>query len=213
MKENLTELVFVIDRSGSMGGLESDTIGGVNATLAKNRAVDGEAYVTTVLFDHEIKYLHDHVNLRKVADLTEKDYSVRGSTALLDAVADAINHTDRVQHYLPKPFRAKNVVVVIITDGYENASRKYRYPEVKRMIEEHREKGWEFLFLGANIDVAAEAGKLGIEIDNAAPYLADSVGQGIAYEAIAHATVSMRNCGSVAPSWADAVRADAAKRG
>ena len=213
MKENLTELVFVIDRSGSMGGLESDTIGGVNATLAKNRAVDGEAYVTTVLFDHEIKYLHDHVNLRKVADLTEKDYSVRGSTALLDAVADAINHTDRVQHYLPKPFRAKNVVVVIITDGYENASRKYRYPEVKRMIEEHREKGWEFLFLGANIDVADEAGKLGIDTDYAAPYIADSVGNGIAYDAIAHATVAMRSCGNVAPSWADAVRADAAKRG
>jgi len=213
MKKDLTELVFVIDRSGSMGGLESDTIGGVNATLAKNRAVEGEANVTTILFDHHIEYLHDHVNLRKVADLTEKDYWVRGSTALLDAVAEAINHTDKVQHYLPKPFRAKNVVMTIVTDGFENASRKYSYPEVKRMIEEHQEKGWVFLFLGANIDVAAEAGKLGIASDYAAPYVADGVGTHVAYEAVAHANISMRKCGSVSPSWANGVRADAAKRG
>ena len=213
MKENWTELVFVIDRSGSMSGLETDTIGGVNAVLAKNREVEGNAYVTTILFDHQIEYLHDHVDLRKISNLTSKDYYVRGCTALLDAVGDAINHVDRVRRYMPKQFRAEKVIVTIVTDGLENASKRFTYPAVKKLIEEKTEDGWEFIFLGANIDVAAEADRLGIAREYAAPYLADDMGTGIAYEAIATAQVMSRTVGSAKPGWADAVRKDAAKRG
>ena len=210
---NTTELVFIIDRSGSMSGLESDTIGGVNGVLAKNRAVEGTAHVTTMLFDDKLEYLHDHVNLKEVNDLTDKDYWTRGCTALLDAVAETIIHVEKVQGYLPKKAKADHVVVTIITDGLENASRRHSYPEVKRMIEAHTEKGWEFLFLGANIDVAAEAGRLGIREDHAAAYLSDREGTTVAYESIACANVQARTCGKVMPSWAAGVRADVAKRG
>ncbi len=211
-KTNITELVFVIDRSGSMGGLESDTIGGVNSVLAKNREVDGEAYVTTILFDHQIAYLHDHVELSQVANLTRKDYQVRGCTALLDAVGEAIEHTKKVQHYLPKTHRAGHVVVTIITDGLENASKRYTYPKIKELIEKQRGKGWEFIFLGANIDVAAEAQRMGISQEMATPYVSDGAGTAVAYEAVACANVAMRKCGSIRPDWADAARADAAQR-
>ena len=212
MKKDKTELVFVIDRSGSMGGLEGDTIGGVNAVLAKNREVEGKAYVTTVLFDHQIEYLHDHVDLHKVADLTSKDYYVRGCTALLDAVGDAITHIERVRHYVPKQFRAKKVIVTIVTDGLENASKRFTYAQVKQLIEEKTATGWEVIFLGANIDVAAEAGKLGIAQEYAAPYVADEAGTMVAYDAVACAQVMSRTVGAAAPSWANAVRADAAAR-
>lgn len=210
---SITELVFVIDRSGSMGGLESDTIGGVNAVLAKNRTAPGEAQVTTALFDHEILYLHDHQDLRRVQDLTRRDYQVRGCTALLDAVGDTIEHVDRVQGYLPAAHKADHVIVTIVTDGYENASKRWDYARVKRAIEAHKELGWEFLFLGANIDVAAEASRIGISADYAAPYVADGMGTQVAYEAVAAANVAVRACGYAPKSWANAVRADARARG
>ena len=210
---NTTELVFIIDRSGSMSGLESDTIGGVNGVLAKNRAVEGDAFVTTMLFDDKLEYLHDHKDLKEVGNLTDKDYWTRGCTALLDAVAETIIHIEKVQGYLPDKSKAEHVVVTIITDGLENASRRHSYAEVKRMIEAHTEMGWEFLFLGANIDVAAEAGRLGIREDHAAPYLSDCAGTAVAYESIAEANVQTRTCGKVMPSWAAGVRADVAKRG
>ena len=210
---NTTELVFIIDRSGSMSGLESDTIGGVNGVLAKNRGVEGTANVTTMLFDDKLEYLHDHKDLKEVENLTDKDYWVRGCTALLDAVAETIIHVEKVQGYLPKEAKADNVVVTIITDGLENASKRHSYAEVKRMIEAHTEMGWEFLFLGANIDVAAEAGKLGICADNAAPYLSDCEGTAVAYESIAEANVQARTFGKVMKNWAAGVRADVAKRG
>jgi len=213
LDKNLTELVFVIDRSGSMQGLEKDTIGGVNSVLEKNRAVEGEAFVTIILFDHEIKYLYDHVDLRKVSNLTPADYQVRGCTALLDAVREAIEHTGRVHHYVPKSFRPKNVICTIVTDGLENASKRFTYRQIKQLIEKKETQGWEFLFLGANIDVAAEAGKLGISRENAAPYVADDKGTFIAYEAVAHAQVARRTVGAMPCGWADSVRADAAKRG
>ena len=210
---NTTELVFIIDRSGSMSGLESDTIGGVNGVLTKNRAVEGMANVTTMLFDDRLEYLHDHKDLREVNNLTEKDYWVRGCTALLDAIAETIIHVEKVQGYLPKDAKADQVVVTIITDGLENASRRHNYAEVKRMIEAHTEMGWEFLFLGANIDVAAEAGRLGIREDHAAPYMSDSIGTMAAYESVAEANVQARKCGMVMPSWSRSVREDVAKRG
>ena len=210
---NISELVFIIDRSGSMAGLESDTIGGVNGVLAKNRAIEGTAHVTTMLFDNHLEYLHDHKDLKEVADLTDKDYWVRGCTALLDAVAETIIHVEKVQGYLPTEAKADNVVVTIITDGLENASRHHTYAEVKHMIEAHTEMGWEFIFLGANIDVAAEAGRLGIRADHAAPYMSDSMGTAVAYESVACANVQARTFGKVAPSWAQKVRDDVAKRG
>ena len=207
------ELVFIIDRSGSMSGLESDTIGGVNGVLAKNRAVEGVAHVTTMLFDNKLEYLHDHVDLKEVKDLTDKDYWVRGCTALLDAIAETIIHVEKVQGYLPSEAKADKIIVTIITDGLENASKRHTYPEVKRMIEAHTEMGWEFLFLGANIDVAAEATRLGILQENAAPYMSDGMGTAVAYDAMANANIMARTCGKVSKNWARRVRDDVAKRG
>ena len=208
-----TELVFVIDRSGSMGGLETDTIGGVNSVLKTNREVEGTAHVTTILFDHEIEYLHDHEDLAKVRDLTDKDYWVRGATALLDAIGEAITHTRKVQSYLPPDHRADKVIVTVVTDGLENASQKYTYRKVRHLIEGAKKHGWEFLFLGANIDVEAEADKLGIDREMAAPYLSDDLGTNVAYGAIGRAHAFSRCCGSIKADWADDVRRDTRKRG
>lgn len=213
MRKNLTELVFVVDRSGSMAGLESDTIGGLNATLQRNREVDGECNVSIVLFDNVSEVLVDRKPLQEVSNLTKSQYQVRGCTALLDAVGDAIRYTEKVQSILPEEYRAENVIFAIITDGLENASRRRTYHEVKRTIEAKQEKGWEFLFLGANIDAAAEAGRIGIREDHAAQYVSDDRGTEIAYDAIACAQVSRRTCGSVAPNWNAKSKADAAKRG
>ncbi len=213
MKKNLTELVFVVDRSGSMAGLESDTIGGLNATLAKNREVDGECLVSIVLFDNVSDVIVDRRDIRDVPNLTTRQYQVRGCTALLDAVGDSIHYIDKVQHILPEDHRAEHVIFAIITDGFENASRHRTYPEVKRMIEAKQEQGWEFIFLGANIDAAAEAGRMGIRPDHASQYVCDDTGSALAYEAMACAQVSRRTTGAVDTNWNAAPKADAAKRG
>ena len=213
MKKNLTELVFVVDRSGSMAGLESDTIGGLNATLQKNREVEGECVVSIVLFDNMSDVIVDRKPIAEVRNLTTRDYQVRGCTALLDAVGDAVRYTEKVQNILPEDYRAEHVIFAIITDGLENASRHRTYDEVKRMIEAAQEKGWEFLFLGANIDAAAEAGRIGIRPDRATQYVSDDAGTAIAYEAMASAQVSRRETGAVDDTWAAAPMADAQKRG
>ncbi|MBR1829357.1 MAG: hypothetical protein IJ781_07600 [Atopobiaceae bacterium] len=213
MKKNLTELVFIVDRSGSMAGLESDTIGGLNATLQKNREVDGECMVSIVLFDNVSEVLVDRKPIGEVANLTTRQYQVRGCTALLDAVGDSVRYIDKVQRILPEDYRAENVIFAIITDGQENASNHRSYSEVKHMIEAKQEEGWEFLFLGANIDAAAEAGRMGIRPDRATQYVSDDTGTNLAYEAMACAQVSRRTSGEVAPSWNAAPKADAAKRG
>ncbi len=213
MKKNLTELVFVVDRSGSMAGLESDTIGGLNATLQKNREVEGECNVSIVLFDNVSEVLVDRKPINEVANLTTRQYQVRGCTALLDAVGDAIRYTEKVQTILPEDYRAEHVVFTIITDGMENASRHRTYPEVKRMIEAKQEQDWEFLFLGANIDAAAEAGRMGIRADRATQYVSDDAGTALAYEAMACAQVSRRTTGQVDAAWSAAPMADAARRG
>ena len=210
-KTNITELVFVIDKSGSMAGLESDTIGGFNSVLARNRELEGTAFVTTVLFDTKFNTLHDRVEIARVRDMTRRDYLPGGCTALLDAVGRTVRHIDRIEHYMPESHKADNVVFVIITDGYENSSHEFRYPEVKRMIEEHQEKGWEFLFLGANIDVAAESDRLGIRRENAVEFLQDEVGTANVYEAVAHASCAKR-MGMPMGGWASQVREDTKRR-
>lgn len=213
MKKGLTEIVLVIDRSGSMSGLESDTIGGVNALIRKNQELEGEAVLTTVLFNHGAKTLHDRVDIRDVKPLGERDYEASGTTALLDAVGDAVSHIDRVQGCLPEDFRPEHTVVAITTDGLENSSRRYTYDEVKRLIERQTEKGWEFLFLGANIDVAAEAGRMGIRGDRAASFVCDAEGSAVAYDAFSRAVCSLRSCELLPDDWRADVDADYKSRG
>lgn len=188
MKKNLTELVMILDRSGSMSGLKSDTIGGYNGLLKKQRETEGEVLVSTVLFDHSIEVLHDRVPLDEVAEITEKDYYVRGCTALLDAVGGAIHHIGNVHKYAREEDRPEKTIFVITTDGMENASHQYSYGRVKQMVERHKEKyGWEFLFLGANIDAITTAGRFGISADHAANYHSDHEGLVLKYEVLTDA--------------------------
>ncbi len=213
MGKNITELVFIVDRSGSMCGLEEDTIGGFNSVLQRNREEEGEAIVSTVLFNQESEVVHDRVGIDEVSLLTRRDYQPGGSTALLDAVCGSIRHIDRVQRYMPQDHKADHVIFVIITDGEENASRRWRYADAKRMIEQHRDEGWEFIFLGANIDVAAESARLGIPDANVSRYVSDAAGTQVAYAAMADAVGSVRRSGVLRSDWNRAAEADAAARG
>ena len=208
-KSRITELVFILDRSGSMNGLESDTIGGFNSMLDKQKKEPGTAMVTTVLFDDQYEFLHDHLRLQDVKPVTDKDYYVRGCTALLDAIGRTESKVAERQRTAPEELRADSVLFVIITDGLENASREYRLDQIKRMIEQHRERDkWEFMFLGANIDAVETARSYGISECMAADYHADSVGTRVNFETISKAAMGMRFCGMVAPSCMDSVRAD-----
>ena len=195
MKKNLTEIVFILDRSGSMAGLEKDTIGGFNAMVEKQKKEPGEAYISTVLFDNTSEVIHDRVALDKIRLMTEKEYFVRGCTALLDAVGGAIRHIMNVHKYAREEDLPEKTLFVITTDGMENASRHYTYEKVKEMITGQQERyGWEFLFLGANIDAAREAARFGIAQDRAADYHADRQGTGVIYEAVAEAICQVRSC-------------------
>jgi uncharacterized protein YegL len=184
MDKNTTELVFILDRSGSMSGLEDVTIGGFNGMLAKQKAEEQAVNVTTVLFDDKVDIIHDRFPISIVQPLTEKDYYVRGCTALLDAVGESIRKIENVQEHLPEDHKASKVIFVITTDGHENSSRKFTYSEIKRMIEAKKEMGWEFLFLGANIDAVEEAAKLGINRNRAVTYENDSKGVALNYEVV-----------------------------
>lgn len=215
MKKNLTELVFILDRSGSMAGLEDDTIGGFNAMIGKQKREPGEAVVSTVLFDNESAVIHDRVDIQKIEPMTRKEYYVRGCTALLDAVGGAIHHIGNVHKYAREEDRPEKTLFVITTDGMENASRAYSYDRLKAMIERQKEKyGWEFLFLGANIDAAAEAARFGIGADRAANYHADSVGTEVIYETVGEAICQVRSCAApLSADWKRKVDADYKKRG
>ena len=175
-KNNITEIVFILDRSGSMSGLESDTIGGFNSMIAKQKKEDGECYVTTVLFDSMVETLHDRVKLSEIKDMTEKEYFVRGSTALLDAIGSTIKHIGNIHKYAREEDVPAHTIFVITTDGMENSSREYSSDKVKKMIEKKKAKGWEFLFLGANIDAVREAGRFGIQASRAVKYEHDGAG-------------------------------------
>jgi len=193
MKKNLTELVMILDRSGSMGGLESDTIGGYNSMLKKQRETEGEVLVSTVLFDDESEVLYDRIPLQDMPQMTEKEYYVRGCTALLDAIGGAIHHIGNVHKYAKDEDRPEKTIFVITTDGLENASKRYSYEKVKQIVERQKEKyGWEFLFLGANIDAIETAGRFGIAPDRAANYNSDHMGTALNYEVLADTVCEMR---------------------
>ena len=214
MKKNLTELVFILDRSGSMAGLEDDTIGGFNAMIQKQKGEDGEAYVSTVLFDNHTEVIYDRVDIQKVRPMTRRDYYVRGCTALLDAVGKSIHHIGNVHKYAREEDRPEKTIFVITTDGMENASREYTYERVRKMIEHAQEKhGWEFLFLGANIDAAREAARFGITEDRAANYHADRQGTAVIYEAMGEAVCNVRACRPMSADWKRRVDEDYKKRG
>ena len=197
MKENLTELVFILDRSGSMSGLEADTIGGFNSMIQKQKKEEGEAIVSTVLFDDECDVIHDRVNISDVKKMTEEDYYVRGCTALLDAVGGAIHHIGNVHKYAREEDCPGKTLFVITTDGMENASKEYSFSKVKKMIQRQQEKyKWEFVFLGANIDAIEVAGNMGIKASRAVQYECDRVGTAINFQVLEETVSRVRKCES-----------------
>lgn len=213
MKTNVLELVFILDRSGSMSGLERDTIGGFNAMLKKQQEEQGDAFVTTVLFDDHYELLHDRINIKGIKSITERDYFVRGSTALLDAMGKTIQKIGNVQKQTNKEQRADKVMFVITTDGMENASSEYSYDKVKRLVERQKEKyGWEFIFLGANIDAISTAAKFGIGKERAANYNADEEGTRLNYEAINFAVSELRASRPIQENWKEEIDNDYMKR-
>ena len=213
MRKNLTEIVFILDRSGSMSGLEADTIGGFNSMIEKQKKENGEALISTVLFDNVSEVIHDRVPVQKVEPMTDKDYSVRGCTALLDAIGGAIHHIGNVHKYARNEDVPEHTLFVITTDGMENASRRYDSEKVKKMIERQKEKyGWEFLFLGANIDAVETAGHLGIAPDRAVNYHCDSEGTRLNYEVVGQAVAAVRCSAPLDEHWKDAIEEDFRKR-
>ena len=214
MRKNLTEIVFILDRSGSMSGLEADTIGGFNSMIEKQKKENGEALISTVLFDNVSEVIHDRVPVQKVEPMTDKDYSVRGCTALLDAIGGAIHHIGNIHKYARIEDVPEHTLFVITTDGMENASRRYDSEKVKKMIERQKEKyGWEFLFLGANIDAAKEAARFGIGADRSVNYKCDEAGTALNYEVISEAVCSVRAARPLSADWKRRIDEDVQKRG
>ena len=214
MKKNLTELVFILDRSGSMHHLTEDTIGGFNSLIEKQKQEEGEAYVSTVLFNDESFVLHDRVPLSQVEPMTRRDYVASGSTALLDAIGDAVHHIGNVHKYARKEDVPERTLFVITTDGMENASRRYSADQVRALITRQKEKyGWEFLFLGANIDAVETARHFGIGQDRAVTYRADSEGTRLNFEVMSEAVRTVRACAPLTGRWKERVEKDVSERG
>jgi len=214
MKNNLTEIVFILDRSGSMGGLETDTIGGFNAMLERQKKAEGEALLSTLLFSNETEVLHDRADIRQVEPLSLQDYRVGGSTALLDAIGGAIRHIGELHRRASEDGRPAHTLFVITTDGQENASRRYGYAELKRLIERQKEKyGWEFLFLGANMDAVAAASRFGIDADRAVRFHCDRAGIALNYKAVGEAILTLREKSTLDRDWGERIREDYQKRG
>ena len=220
MKKGLTEIVFILDRSGSMGGLESDTIGGYNSLIEKQKKEEGEVYISTVLFDDVCEVLHDREALGRIKPMTDKEYYVRGCTALLDALGGAIHHISNVHKYARDEDRPEKTLFIITTDGQENSSSRYTYEKIKYMVERQKEKfGWEFLFLGANIDAIAEAGRFGIQAERAVNYHCDREGTAVNYRVLSETVSRVRRCSAqeldrvLAPTWKEEIEADYKSRG
>ena len=214
MNTNLTEIVFILDRSGSMAGLEGDTIGGFNAMVEKQKKEPGEAVLSTVLFNNDSEVIYDRVDLRKVEPLTDRQYFVGGSTALLDAIGGAVHHIGNVHKYAREEDRPGKTIFVITTDGMENASRRYGYDEVQRMVKHEQEKyGWEFLFLGANMDAISAARSFGIREDRAVRYTCDSEGTDLNFRVTGRAIAKMRRGQAIDAGWCAEIEEDYEKRG
>ena len=214
MNNNLTEIVFILDRSGSMAGLEADTIGGFNAMLEKQKREPGEALLSAVLFDHVSEVVYDRVDLRTIEPMTDKQYFVRGSTALLDAIGGAVRHIANVHKYAREEDRPGKTVFVITTDGMENASRNFTYAQVQKLVKREQEKhGWEFLFLGANMDAIEAARSFGIREGHAVRFENDSAGTGLNYEVVSRSIGRLRKGKALEPCWAQEIEADFARRG
>lgn len=214
MKKNLTEIVFILDRSGSMEGLEADTIGGFNSMVEKQKKLEGEALISTVLFDNYSEVLHDRVNVQHIQKMTDKDYTVRGCTALLDAIGGAIRHIGNIHKYARPEDVPEHTMFVITTDGMENASHHYTSEKVKQMIERQKEKyGWEFLFLGANIDAVETASRFGICEDRAVNYHCDSEGTALNFNVLSRVISAFRCDEEICTDWKQDIEADYQKRG
>ena len=214
IKNGITELVFILDRSGSMSGLESDTIGGFNAMIEKQKKQDGKCYVSTVLFDNVSEVLHDRIKLTDIKPMTDREYTVRGCTALIDAIGGAIHHIGNIHKYARLEDVPEHTIFVITTDGMENASCKYTADKVKEMIERQKEKyGWEFLFIGANIDAVETAARYGISEDKAVNYNADKQGTQILYASVAKAVCNVRCNMGVDDDWRKELDDDYKRRG
>lgn len=221
MKKGLTELVFILDRSGSMSGLEADTIGGFNSLINKQKMEEGEALISTVLFDDRAEVLYDRVPLNRIEPMNDNQYYVRGCTALLDALGGAIHHIGNVHKYAREEDRPEKTIFIITTDGMENASRRYTFEKIKVMVERQRKKyGWEFLFLGANMDAIAVAGRFGVQANRAVNYECDSEGTQLNYDVLSKAVSRVRVCAAPTAAeafdecedWAEEIREDYNRR-
>ena len=213
MKNNMTELVFILDRSGSMAGLEMDTIGGFNALIEKQKEQDGKCYVSTILFSNDSRVIHDRVALENVKPMTRNDYRVGGCTALMDAMGDAIRHIGNIHKYARPEDMPEHTIFVITTDGMENASRRYSSAKVKELVKQRQDRdGWEFLFLAANIDAVETAASFGIGADRAVNYHADHQGTQVVYETVAEAVCNVRACAPMAADWSRKINDDYRKR-
>ena len=208
VKNNTTELVFILDRSGSMSGLEKDTIGGFNSMIEKQKKEDGKCYVTTVLFNHAMFTLHDRVGLDKIEPMTDRDYVVSGCTALIDAIGSTVKHIEDIHRYQRPEDVPANTVFVITTDGFENASREYTADKVRSMIEDKKKQDWEFLFIGANIDSVSTARNFGISDDRAVDYLADGVGTATVYDTVSNAVKGLRSSRPISACWSEPIKRD-----
>ena len=209
MKKNLTEMVFILDKSGSMAGLEADTIGGFNSMIERQKKAEGEAIVSTVLFSNSSTVIHDRVDVRKVEPMTDRQYFVGGGTALIDAIGGAIHHIASVHKYAREEDRPEHTVFVITTDGMENASHRYSSDEVKAMVRKEKEQyGWEFLFLGANIDAVETAARFGIGRDRAVNFHSDSRGQALNYKVVSEAVCQVRCNAPLGADWKGEIEAD-----
>ena len=214
MNSNLTEIVFILDRSGSMAGLEADTVGGFNAMLERQKKEEGTALLSAVLFSNDSEVLYDRVDLRKVEPMTDAQYRVGGCTALLDAIGGAVHHMRNVHKYAREEDRPAKTVFVITTDGMENASRRYTYDEVRRMVKDAQEKyGWEFLFLGANMDAIAAAKHFGIPEKRAVRYACDSEGTVLNYKVVSDTVACYRKGAPIRENWSEAIERDYQSRG